>query len=320
MALTDAATRQFLDILASSPGPAPHTLPAVEARKMSVGLRSAFPDTFPAPDVDVEDKVIAGGPNGDLSIHIVRPPNVRGLVPVIVFIHGGGWVFCDFSTHERLVKEIAAGTGAAVVFIDYSLSPEVRYPVAVEECYFATQYVAATAAVLGIDSSRIAIAGDSAGGNMASVVCMMTKERGGHPLAGTALLYPLTNSDFHTDSYNEFADGHFLTRDAMKWFWDNYLPDSGARREPHASPLQASAAQLRGFPPAFVMTCECDVLRDEGEAFARKLIEAGVDVTATRYLGTIHSCLTLGPMANTPAVRSAIAAVCAWLRGVLTTR
>jgi acetyl esterase len=193
----------------------------------------------------------------------------------------------------------------------------VRYPVAVEECYLAAQYVAANAAALNIDRSRIAIAGDSAGGNMASVVCMMAKERGGPSIAGAALLYPLTAADFHTTSYNEFADGHFLTRDAMKWFWDNYLPDTNARRDPYAAPLHASPEQLAGFPPTFVMTCECDVLREEGEAFARKLIEAGVNVTATRYLGTIHSCLTLGPIANTPAVRSAIGATCGWLRSVL---
>lgn len=318
MSALDPVTRQFLDMLASGPpGPQLHELPPAEAREMAAGMRTAFPDAFPAPPADVEDRVIKGAPNGDLAIHIVRPPGAAGPLPVVMFFHGGGWVLGSFPTHRRLVHELAAGAQAAVVFVDYSLSPEVRFPVANEEAYFATKYVAANAQSLNIDPLRIAVAGDSCGGNMAAVVCMMAKERGGPAISGAALLYPLADADFDTASYKEFADGYFLTRDSMKWFWDNYLPDRQARRHPHAAILRASDEQLRALPPTFVMTCECDVLRDEGEAFARRLSAAGVPTTSVRYLGAIHTCMTMGPLANTPAVRAAIAAMNTHLRTTL---
>jgi len=315
VASPDPITRQFLDILAGGPpGPALHELPVAEAREMAAGMRAVFPDTFEAPPAEIERRVIPGGPNGDLAIHIVRPQNTSGPLPAVMFFHGGGWVVGDFSSHSRLVQEIAVGSEAAVVFIEYSLSPEVRFPLANEEAYFATKYVAENGPAFNIDPTRIAFAGDSAGANMAIVVSMVAKARGGPAIASMALFYPVTDANFETASYRQFADGYFLTRDAMKWFWDNYLPDSEARRHPHASPIQTPIEQLRGLPPTFVMTCECDVLRDEGEAFARKLADAGVPVTGTRYIGAIHTCLTLGPLANTPAVRAAIAATNAHLR------
>jgi acetyl esterase len=231
-----------------------------------------------------------------------------------MYFHGGGWVVCDFSTHRRLVHELAVGAGAAVVLVEYSLSPEVRFPVANEEAYFATKYVAENGSALNIDPTRIAVAGDSAGANMATVVSMLASARGGPAISSAVLFYPVADANFETASYNEFGDGYFLTRDSMKWFWDNYLPQAEARRHPHVTPLHAFADQLRGLPPAFVMTCEYDVLRDEGEAYARKLMDAGVRVTSTRSAGTIHGCLTLGPLANTPAVRTAIADANAHLR------
>lgn len=318
MCALDPVTRQFLDMLASGPpGPQLHELPPAEAREMAAGMRTAFPDAFPAPPADIEDRVIKGAPNGDLAIHIVRPPGAAGPLPVVMFFHGGGWLLGDFGTHRRLVCEIAAGVQAAVVFVEYSLSPEVHFPVANEEAYFATKYVAENAKTLNIDPARIAVAGDSCGGNMATVGCMMAKERGGPAISGAALFYPLTSADFDTPSYKEFADGYFLTRDAMKWFWDNYLPDKQARRHPEAAVLHAGDDQLRALPPTFVMTCECDVLRDEGEAFAGRLSAAGVPTTCVRYLGTIHTCLTMGPVANTPAVRAAIAAINTHLRTTL---
>ena len=292
-------------------------MPVAEARDAAVGMRAAFADTFEAPPVEIEDRVIPGGPNGDLLIHIVRPPGQPGPLPAVMFFHGGGWVLCDLNTHRRLACELAVGVGAAVIFPEYSRSPEVRFPVANEEAYFITKYVALNGPALNIDSSRLAVAGDSAGANMATVVAMMASARGGPAISGAVLFYPVVAADFETASYNEFADGFFLTRDSMKWFWNNYLPDAEARNQPYASPLHASREQLRGLPPTFVMTCECDVLRDEGEAFARKLADAGVRLTATRYLGAIHACLNLGPLANTPAVRAAVAAATAHLRKTL---
>lgn len=318
MATLDPVTRQFLDMLASGPpGPQLHEMPPAEAREMAAGMRTAFPDAFPAPAAEVEDRVIKGAPNGDLAIHIVRPAGAAGPLPVVMFFHGGGWVLGNFATHRRLVHEIAAGAHAAVVFPEYSLSPEVRFPVANEEAYFATKYVADNAKSLNIDGARIAVAGDSCGGNMATVVCMMAKERGGPAISGAALLYPLTDAAFDTASYKEFADGYFLTRDSMEWFWGNYLPEKQARRNPQATVLHAGDEQLRALPATFVMTCECDVLRDEGEAFAGRLSAAGVPTTCVRYLGTIHTCLTMGPLANTPAVRAAIAAINEHLRSTL---
>jgi acetyl esterase len=284
---------------------------------MAAGMSAAFPDTFEAPPAEVEDRVIPGGPHGDLTIHIVRPPRRTGPLPAVMFFHGGGWVVCDFSTHRRLVHEIAVGAGAAVVFVEYSLSPEVRFPVANEEAYFATKYIAENGPALNIDPSRIAVAGDSAGANMATVVSMLASARGGPAISSAVLFYPVAGADFETGSYNEFADGYFLSRDSMKWFWDNYLPQAEARRHPHASPLHAPVEQLRRHPPTFLLTCECDVLRDEGEAYAGKLMDAGVPVASTRYLGAIHGCLTLGPLASTPAVRAALASANAHLRETL---
>lgn len=294
-----------------------HELPVAAAREMAAGMGAAFPDTFEAPGVEIENRLIAGGPNGDLVIRIVRPPNRPGPLPAVMYFHGGGWILCDFDSHKRLVQEITVGAGAAVVFVEYSRAPEARFPAANEEAYFATKYVAENGPALNIDSSRIAVAGDSAGANMATVVCMMAGERSGPAISSAVLFFPVTDADFETASYREFADDHFLTRDSMKWFWDNYLPDIAQRRHHLAAPLHASAAQLGGHPPTFVMTCECDVLRDEGEAYARKLVAAGVAVTSTRYLATIHGCVTLGPLASTPAVRAAIAAANAHLRQTL---
>lgn len=306
---------QFLETLAAGPpAPALHELSAGEAREMAAGMRTFFPDTLEAPPAEIEDRVIPGGPTGDLTIRIVRPPGISGPLPAVMYFHGGGWVLCDFSTHTRLVHEIAVGAGAAVVFLEYSRSPEVHFPVANEEAYFATRYVAENGPALRIDSSRIAVAGDSAGANMATVVSMLAKARGGPAISDAILFYPVTAPNFETASYLQFADGYFLTRDSMKWFWENYLPDPEERLHPHASPLLAPVDQLRGHPPAFVMTCEFDVLRDEGEGYARRLMNAGVRVAAARYLGAIHSCLTLGPLAHTPAVRAAISAANAHLR------
>lgn len=287
---------------------------------MALGMRAAFPDTFEAPAADIEHRIIPGGPNGDLTAHIIRPPGRTGPLPAVMFFHGGGWVLCDLSTHSRLVCEIAVGTEAAVVFIEYSLSPEVRFPVANEEAYFATKYVADNASALNIDPARIAVAGDSAGANMAIAVSLLAKARGGPAIASAALFYPVTDANFETATYREYAEGYFLTRDSMKWFWDNYLPDADARRDPLVAPLHASHEQLRALPATFVMTCEFDVLRDEGEALAHKLAAAGVPVTSMRWLGAIHSCLTLGPLANTPAVRAAVAAANAHLSATLTAR
>jgi acetyl esterase len=233
-----------------------------------------------------------------------------------MYFHGGGWVLGDKEAYDRVLREIANGADAAVVFVNFTRSPEARYPVAVEEVYAATEWIAKNGWSLNLDGSRLAVVGDSAGGNLATVTALLAKERGGPAIACQVLLYPTTDSGLDTDSYYQFADGHFLTRKTMEWFWNHYAPDVSVRTEPTASPLRASLEQMSGLPPALVITAEFDVLRDEGEAYARKLTAAGVRVTAVRYLGTIHAFTVLNVLADTSAARGAIAQVNNELRRV----
>jgi acetyl esterase/lipase len=255
---------------------------------------------------DVEDINIPGGPNGQVSLRIIRPKEKKGPLPVVIYIHGGGWILGDKNTHDRLIREIANGSNTAVVFVNYTPSPEAKYPVAIEEAYTATKYIAENGTDLNLDSSKIVVAGDSVGGNMATAVTLMAKERGGPEIQFQLLFYPVTDANFDTTSYLELANLHWLSREAMKWFWDNYLPDQEKRRQPTASPLQASLETLRGLPPALIINGEFDPLSDEGQSYAHKLIEAGVKVTAVRYLGTIHDFVMLNPISDTPATRAAI--------------
>jgi len=265
---------------------------------------------------DIEDLNISGGPNGNVSIRIVRPKGIDDILPVVMYFHGGGWVLGDKNTHDRLIREIANGSNAAVVFVNYTPSPEAKYPVAIEEAYAATKYIAENGNKHNLDPSRLVAAGDSVGGNMAAVVAMMAKDRGGPDIIFQLLFYPVTDANFDTASYQEFATDHWLSIDAMKWYWDNYLPDKEKRKEPTASPLQASLNQLKDLPPAMVINGEFDILRDEGQAYAHKLIEAGVRVTAVRYLGTIHDFVMLNPITETPATRAAIKQANEMLRNV----
>jgi acetyl esterase/lipase len=258
------------------------------------------------PAADIEDLTVPGGPGGDVAVRIVRPQGATGPLPVILYIHGAGWVFGNRHTHDRLVRELAAGVGAAVVFPEYSLSPEARYPIAVEESYAVLQWVGEHGAEKDLDPTRIAIAGDSVGGNMTAAVTLLAKERSGPELAAQVLFYPVTDASFDTDSYHEFATGYFLRRDAMQWFWDQYTTDDAQRDQATVSPLRASLDQLADLPPALVITAEADVLRDEGEAYANKLRAAGVSVTATRYQGIIHDFVMLNALRDTNAAEAAI--------------
>jgi acetyl esterase len=269
------------------------------------------------PAVDEEWVTVHGGPTGQVPVRIVRPAGVGGTLPVILYVHGAGWVFGDAHTHDRLVRELAVGAGAAVVFPEYDRSPEARYPVAVEQSYAAAQWVVAHGAEKGLDGSRLAVAGDSVGGNMSAALTLLAKERGDVRFAAQVLFYPVTDASFDTDSYHQFAEGYFLRRDAMQWFWDQYTTDPAQRAEITASPLRASLDQLAGLPPALVITAEADVLRDEGEAYANKLRAAGVPVTAVRYQGIIHDFVMLNALRETAAADAAIAQASAVLRAAL---
>src|SRR5258708_3918910 len=238
--------------------------------------------------VDIEDLTVDDGPSGQVALRIMRPQHAPAALPVIVYIHGAGWVFGSMQTHDRLMRELAVGAEAAVVFPEYRLSPEARYPAALEECYSAVQWVAECGRERGMDPERLAVAGDSVGGNMAAAVTLLSRERGGPDIALQLLFYPVTDAAFDTASYHQFAEGYHLRRDAMMWCWDQYTRNPGERHEITASPLRASIEQLKGLPPALVITAEADALRDEGEAYATKLREAGVRVTAVRFPRTSH--------------------------------
>ena len=305
-------TQQFIDGLGGAPPI--YSLSPDEARSVLVQVQSI---PIGKPGTNIEDTAFPVGPTGSVPVRIVRPAVTVDILPAVIYIHGGGWILGDRNTHDRLIREIAVGTGAAVVFVDYDRSPEARYPVAIEQAYAATRYVVDHGADLRIDPSRLAVVGDSVGGNMAAALTLMARQRRSPKIAFQVLFYPVTDADFDTASYAHFADGPWLTKRAMQWFWDAYLPDVEARGRPTATPLNATVAQLQGLPDALVAVDENDVLRDEGEAYARKLSQAGVRVTSVRYNGTIHDFALLNPIANTPAVRAAIAQATAALREAL---
>ncbi|MCX4919540.1 alpha/beta hydrolase [Streptomyces sp. NBC_00687] len=271
------------------------------------------------PAVDEEWITVSGGPTGSVRARIVKPAGATDTLPVILYIHGAGWVFGNAHTHDRLVRELAVGARAAVVFPEYDLSPEARYPVAIEQNYTVARWIVEQGASKGLDASRIAVAGDSVGGNMTAALTLMAKERGDVPLVAQVLFYPVTDATFETGSYHQFATGYFLRRDGMQWFWDQYTTDENQRAEITASPLRATTEQLTGLPPALVITGEADVLRDEGEAYANKLREAGVPVTAVRYQGIIHDFVMLDALRETHAAEAAITQAIGTLRSALKT-
>lgn len=295
------STQAFLEALAKGGGQPLETLAPADARAVLVGAQAGA-KLAPA---EVSEKTISidGKP---LKLTIVRPAGAKGVLPAFMFFHGGGWILGDFPTHERFVRDLVADSGAAAVFVNYTPSPESRYPVAINEAYAATRWVADNGAQINVDGKRLAVAGNSVGGNMAAVVALLAKAKGAPALRAQVLFWPVTNASFENASYDEFANDHFLTRNMMKWFWDAYTTDARQRQEIHASPLLATAEQLKGLPPALVQTAEKDVLRDEGEAYARKLDAAGVTVVATRYNGMIHDFGLLNVLSGVPATRAAL--------------
>jgi acetyl esterase len=311
----DEKTSWFLKFLRENGRRDIAEISADEARANDARLQSMF---YPSKlSAELSDVTIPVGPNGNLRLRIIRPPDHHEALPVVMFFHGGGWILGDAETYDRFMREIAVGSGSAVVFVEYSRAPEARYPVPLEECYAATRWIAEHGSEQNMAAAHIAVLGDSAGGNMAAAVTLLAKQRGGPKISGQALIYPKTSATFDTPSFEKFADGYFINSRTSRWFWRQYAPDAAHDKEPTACPLEASVDQLKGLPPALVVIAECDVLRDEGEEYARKLLEAGVPVTCTRYLGVVHGFLCINALADTPAARSAMNQVTGMLREVL---
>ncbi|SOD96942.1 alpha/beta hydrolase [Spirosoma fluviale] len=306
--------RTFLQGLNSGDGKPVEALSPADARQVLTGAQQSVEVDYSG--ITETEKTISQ--NGyQVNVHIVRPEQVQEGAAVFIFIHGGGWVLGDYPTHRRLVRDLVVHSGAVAVFPDYTPSPEAQYPTAINEIYAALQWVAENGSEIGVDGSELAVVGNSVGGNMSAVVALMAKHNNGPKINLQVLLWPVTNADFDTDSYNLFASGRFLTKNMMEWFWDNYLPDTSKRNDIYASPLQATLDELKGLPQALVQTAENDVLRDEGEAYARKLNEAGVPVTHTRYSGLIHDYGLLNPIANVPAVQTALLQAAAVIKAAL---
>ncbi|CAM5601745.1 MULTISPECIES: alpha/beta hydrolase [Streptomyces] len=257
------------------------------------------------PDVD-EKWITVPASVGDVRVRILKPVGATGPLPVILYVHGGGWILGNAGTHDRLVRELTVGVNAALVFVEYDRSPEAKYPVAIEQAYATARWIITEGAGEGLDASRLAVAGDSVGGNMTAALTHMAKQRGDVAFVHQSLYYPVTDAAQDTESYRTFAHGPHLTAKAMEWFWDAYTTDPAERAQITASPLRATLEDLRDLPPAFVVVDENDVLRDEGEAYARKLVQAGVPTTSIRYNASLHDFMMLNPVRGTQASTAAV--------------
>jgi acetyl esterase len=304
----EPASRELVD--AAAKPPFPYEMEPADARKVLDDIQAAPIDKIP---IREEWRTVPASV-GDVRVRIVRPPDVDGPLPVVLYMHGGGWILGNAGTHDRLVRELAVGARAAIAFVEYTLSPEARYPVAIEQGYATVQWITREGGAHGLDPERIAVAGDSVGGNLTAALALIAKERGDVRFIHQSMYYPVTDAGMDTGSYRQFATGYFLTAREMEWFWDAYLPDTDRRGEITASPLRATEQQLAGLPPAFLIVDEADVLRDEGEAFAAKLRAAGVPITTVRYDGITHDFMMLNPLSGTRATRAAVAQASAVLR------
>jgi len=311
--ILEPAAQELAD--ASSKPPFLYERGPAAARKVLDDLQAAPIDKLP---ID-EEWLTVPSSVGDVRVRIVRPRGTTGMLPVVLYMHGGGWVLGNAATHDRLVRELAVGARAAIAFVEYTPSPEAHYPVAIEQGYATAQWIVRDGASRGLDASRMAVAGESVGGNMSAALTLMAKQRGDVTFVHQSLYYPVTDAAMNTDSYERFATGYYLSRKLMEWFWDAYTTDPAQRMEIFASPNQASIEQLVGLPPAFLLVDEADVLRDEGEAYAAKLRWAGIPVTTVRYDGTVHDFMMLNTLADTNAARAAIAQASAILRDALGT-
>jgi acetyl esterase len=305
--------KAFLALLNSGGVPL-ETLTPIAARQVLVDAQASVNVDLSGID-ESEQMITADG--YPITLNIVRPEGVKGTLPVFIFIHGGGWVLGDYPTHKRMVRDLVVLSGVAAVFVNYTRTPDARYPQAIEEIYAATQWVAEHGEEIGVDGKNLAVVGNSVGGNMTAVTTLMAKAKGGPHIKLQIMMWPIVDADFETDSYHQFGEQRFLTTPLMKWMYDMYIADPEKRQDIYASPLQATVEQLKGLPPALIQVAESDVLRDEGEAYGRKLDAAGVKVTTVRYNGMIHDFGLLNGLAEVPAVRSLFVQAAAELKKYL---
>ncbi|MBS7232603.1 alpha/beta hydrolase [Flavobacterium psychroterrae] len=296
----DIEVRKFLKVLNSGGTPLEKLTPK-EAKDVLVNAQASVKVDLSG--IEVSEKTITND-GLTISLNIVRPKGIKEKLPVFIFIHGGGWILGDFPTHERLVRDLVVHSGFAAVFVNYTRTPEAQYPVAINEIFAATKWVAAHGDEINVDGTNMAIVGNSVGGNMTAVTALKAKENNGPKIKGLIMMWPIVDSKFDTDSYKRFGQDRFLTVPVMKWMYDFYIPDPAKRNVIYASPLQASLDQLKGLPPTLIQTAENDILRDEGEAFGRKLSEAGVKVSTVRYVGMIHDFGLLNGLATLPSVNA----------------
>jgi acetyl esterase/lipase len=299
----DPQVRSFLADLNKDSSPF-WELPQPKPQDILTGLQNKTPVDMSG--VTTVEKTISQD-GRTVKLYIMTPDHVTGKPGVLFFIHGGVWIVGNFQNHQRLLRDLVVGSGQIGVFVEYTPLPAAKYPTQMEETYAALTWVAAHADDFGADGSRIAVAGNSVGGNMSAALTLMTKDRNGPKITYQVLFIPATDASVDTNSYHEFATGRFLARAFMKYGWDLYAPDEKTRNIPYVSPLRASNEELKGLPPALVITAENDPLRDEGEAYARKLKDAGVAVTATRYDGMIHDFVLLNAIHEVPGVQAALA-------------
>ncbi len=298
----DSQVRSLLVELNKDPSPF-WELPQPKPQEILTGLQNQTPVDMSGVTT-VEKTITQDGRT--VKLYIMSPEQVTGKPGVVLFLHGGVWIVGNFENHKRLLRDLVVGSGQVGVFVEYTSLPQAKYPVQPEECYAALKWVAAHASEFGADGSRIALAGNSVGGNMTAALTLMAKDRNGPKISYQVLFIPATDASVDTESYKEFATGHFLTRAFMKYGWDLYAPDEKTRNLPYVSPLRASIEELKGLPPALVITAENDPLRDEGEAYARKLKQAGVTVDAVRYNGTIHDFVLLNALRRVPSTEAAL--------------
>jgi acetyl esterase len=309
----EGPAQEFVEAL--SKFPPLYEMAPVDARGV---IDSVQGEPIAKPEVD-ESWVTVPLEVGNVQVRLVRPKGQTEELPVVLYLHGGGWVIGNAGTHDRLVRELAVGVNAVVAFVEYSLAPEAKYPAQLEQAYGAAQWITQHGSEERLDRNRIAVAGDSAGGNMATVLTMMAKQRGDVAFVHQSLYYPVTDAQMDTESYRAFRDGPYISANMMAWFWDNYLPDSQPRDDINVSPLRADSEKLRGLPPALIIVDENDVLRDEGEAYGAKLRQAGVPTTSVRYNGIIHDFMNLNALSSTQSTRAAISQATTALRLALGT-